>query len=158
MTRRSWRNLLRSDWRVFCDVPLTAACEGVSECGRHENGPLLAKQDRLPESHAILTTKPYALATTIVREAEKRNIFHHAGGVWRGGCRPWSVDTRAGALAAFGQLDPKLRRTATTDLTNDTGGGRNRPSTWSAVPIRLDDDHEGPGPPRRPDRSRSGLF
>ena len=37
---------------------------------------------------------------TIVREEENGNIFHHAGGVWRGGRCPSSRDTRVGALAA----------------------------------------------------------
>ncbi len=36
---------------------------------------------------------------TIVREEGNGNNGHHAGGVWRGGRCPSSLDSRAGALA-----------------------------------------------------------
>ena len=42
---------------------------------------------------------------TIVREEENGNNGHHAGGVWRGGRCPSSLDTRAGALARVGCID-----------------------------------------------------
>ena len=48
---------------------------------------------------------------TIVREEENGNNGHHAGGVWRGGRCPSSLDTRAGALrASVGSTE--VRRTA----------------------------------------------
>jgi hypothetical protein len=43
---------------------------------------------------------------TIVREEENGGNGDHAGGVWRGGRCPSSRDTRAGALARFGVIDP----------------------------------------------------
>jgi hypothetical protein len=42
---------------------------------------------------------------TIVIGEENGNNGHHAGGVWRGGRCPSSLDTRAGALARFGRID-----------------------------------------------------
>ena len=42
---------------------------------------------------------------TIVREEENGNNGYLAGGVWRGGRCPSSLDTRAGALARFGRID-----------------------------------------------------
>ena len=38
---------------------------------------------------------------TSVGEDENGNDGHHAGGVWRGGCCPSSLATRAGTLALF---------------------------------------------------------
>ena len=46
---------------------------------------------------------------TIVREEENGNNGRHAGGVWRGGRCPLSLDTRAGTLARFGVIDRSIR-------------------------------------------------
>ena len=46
---------------------------------------------------------------TIVREEENGNNDHHAGGVWRGGHCPSSLDTRAGALVRFGVIDRRAQ-------------------------------------------------
>ena len=54
---------------------------------------------------------------TIVKDEKNGNNGRHAGGVWRGGRCPSSLDTRAGALARVGRivrrneaLVPKLHR------------------------------------------------
>jgi hypothetical protein len=46
---------------------------------------------------------------TIVREEENGGNGHHAGGVWRCGRCPSSLDTRAGALARVGRIDRSSR-------------------------------------------------
>ena len=79
---------------------------------------------------------------TIVREEENGNNGHHAGGVWRGGRCPSSLDTRAGALARFGRIDRSRRmavmkcisHAAPEDQKAGKPGDRFVMGNWTAPP------------------------
>jgi hypothetical protein len=61
---------------------------------------------------------------TFVREEENGKNGHRAGGVWRGGRCPSSLDTPAGALAHVGRIDRIVERPSDSKTRPAIDSGR----------------------------------